>query len=109
MTKDTFVVKRDTKTNTKYVTKQTDKLTKHHVFDDKENVTAIMPEQPISLSCPVTAFEKYISKLNPKLDRLWQRPLASFSEESEIWFYSSPVGRDTCAQFMNKLSNLCNL
>jgi hypothetical protein len=42
-TKDTFVVKVDPKTNTNYVTKQIDELTKNHRFDDKENVTAIMP------------------------------------------------------------------
>jgi hypothetical protein len=68
-TKDTFVVKVDPKTNTKYVTKQIDELTKNHRFDDKENVTAIMPEIPNSPLCPVTSFEKYVSKLNPKCNR----------------------------------------
>ena len=68
-----------------------------------------MPDQPDSPSCPLTAFEKYISKLNPKCDRLWQRPLDSFSKESDIWYYNSPVGRNTLTQFMNKLCKLFNL
>ncbi|CAG2214467.1 unnamed protein product [Mytilus edulis] len=109
MTKDTFIVKTDPKTKTKYVTKEIDELTKNHRFNDKENVTAIMPEQPDSPSCPVAAFQKYISKLNPKCNRLWQRPLGSFYEDSASWYCNSPVGRDTLAQFMNKLSKLCSL
>ncbi|CAG2255481.1 KCTD1_15 [Mytilus edulis] len=109
MTKDTFIVKTDPKTKTKYVTKEMDELTKNHRFNDKENVTAIMPEQPDSPSCPVAAFQKYISKLHPKCNRLWQRPLGSFYEDSASWYCNSPVGRDTLAQFMNKLSKLCSL
>ncbi|CAC5403754.1 KCTD1_15 [Mytilus coruscus] len=85
VTKDTFIVKTDPKTKTKYVTKEMDELTKNHRFNDKENVTAIMPEQPDSPSCPVAAFQKYISKLHPKCNRLWQRPLGSFYEDSATW------------------------
>ncbi|CAC5407418.1 KCTD1_15 [Mytilus coruscus] len=109
MTKDTFIVKTDPKTKTKYVTKEMDEVTKNHRFNDKENVTAIMPEQPDSPSCPVAAFQKYISKLHPKCNRLWQRPLGSFCEDSATWYCNSPVGRDTLGQFMNKLSKLCSL
>ncbi|CAC5399003.1 unnamed protein product [Mytilus coruscus] len=109
MTKDTFIVKIDPKTKTKYVTKEMDELTKNHRFNDKENVTAIMPEQPDSPSCPVAAFQKYISKLHPKCNRLLQRPLGSFYEDSATWYCNSPVGRETLAQFTNKLSKLCSL
>ncbi|VDI53440.1 Hypothetical predicted protein, partial [Mytilus galloprovincialis] len=87
-----------------------DKLTKNHrCFNDKENVTAIMPEQHDSPSCEVAAFQKYISKLHPKCNRLWQRSPRSFYDDSASWNCNSPVGRDTLAQFMNKLSNLCLL
>ncbi|CAC5399007.1 unnamed protein product [Mytilus coruscus] len=97
MTKDTFIVKTDPKTKTKYETKKIDELTKNHRFNDKKNVTALIPEQPESPSYPVVAFQKYISKLHPPCNRLWQRPLGSFYQDSATWYCNSPVGRDTLA------------
>ena len=70
MTKNTFVVKIDPETNRKYVTKNIDELTKNHRADDKEKLTAMMPEQPDSPFCPVHSFEKYISKLHPICNNL---------------------------------------
>jgi hypothetical protein len=70
MTKNTFVVKIDPETNRKYVTKNIDELTKNHCADDKEKLTAMMPEQPDSPFCPVHSFEKYISKLHPICNNL---------------------------------------
>jgi hypothetical protein len=49
----------------KYVTKNIDELMKNHRADDKEKLTAMMPEQPDSPFCPVRSFEKYLSKLHP--------------------------------------------
>ena len=43
--KSTFVVKIDLETNRKYVAKNIDELTKNHGADEKEMVTATMPEQ----------------------------------------------------------------
>ncbi|KAH3810687.1 hypothetical protein DPMN_139082 [Dreissena polymorpha] len=47
-------------------------------------------EQPGSTFCRVRCFEKYLSKLNPKLEALWQRPLESFQETSDIWYCAAP-------------------
>jgi len=60
MTKNTFVVKIDPKTNRKCVTKNIDELTKNYRADDKEMLTTMMPEQPYSPFCPVRSFEKNI-------------------------------------------------
>ena len=71
MTKNTFVVKIDPETNRKYVTKNIDGLTKNHRADDNGKLTAMMPEQPDSPFCPVRSFEKYLSKLHPICNNLW--------------------------------------
>ena len=90
MTKNMFVVKIDPETNRKYVTKNIDELTKNHRADDKEKLTAMMPEQPDSPFCPVHSFEKYISKLRPICNNLWQKPLESFVENADVWYCNSP-------------------
>ncbi|WAR21434.1 hypothetical protein MAR_015408, partial [Mya arenaria] len=37
-----------------------------------------MYELPGDVNCPVASLEKYLSKLHPQIDWLWQRPLDSF-------------------------------
>lgn len=57
--------------------------------------------------CPVKSFEKMMSKLNPNLDRLWQRPRnisEPMSDEQPIWFTKAPIGANTIAAFMSTLS-----
>ena len=71
--KNTFVVKFDPETNRKYVTKNIDELTKNHRADDKEKMTAMMPEQPDSPCCPVRSFKQYLSKLHPICNNLCQQ------------------------------------
>jgi hypothetical protein len=72
MTKSTFEIKTDAKSSSRYATKAKDELTKNHRGTDKENTAGIMPETPGSELCPVRSFEKYINKLHPSCDRLWQ-------------------------------------
>ena len=47
--------------------------------------------------CPVKAFELYLSKLNPSLDSLWQRPKAfdNFNESDSVWYCHAPLGKNT--------------
>ena len=48
--------------------------------------------------CPVRAFELYLSKLNPSLDLLWQRPKAfdNFNESDSVLYCNAPqeIGRE---------------
>ena len=108
MTKNTFIVKIDPETNRKYVTKNIDELTKNHRADDKEMVSAMMPEQPARPFCPVRSFEnKIYFKLRPVCNSLWQRPLESIMENDDVWYWNSPVDRDMLTKFMKKLSASC--
>ena len=49
-------------------------------------------------SCPVFSFERYMSKLNPNCDALWQRPKDSFLPSDDIWYENKPLGKNTLSQ-----------
>ena len=65
-----------------------------------------MYERPNSPYCPVKTFELYLSKLNPSLSCLWQRPKVreSFSESDEVWYCNAPLGKNTLATLMSSIS-----
>ena len=75
-----------------------------------------MYERPESPYCPVKTFELYMSKLNPALSCLWQRPRATehFSHSDEVWYCNVPLGKNTLGTFMRsifkelKLSQKCS-
>ncbi len=66
-------------------------------------------ELPGNPACPVRAFEKFVSKLNPDLDDLWQRPLEQFVTESTCWYYRMPISIGNLAGFMTKISKSAGL
>ncbi|CAG2208062.1 unnamed protein product [Mytilus edulis] len=72
-----------------------DELTKNHRESDKELVSGVMPESPGSVYCPVASYENYIRRLHPSNDRLWQKPLDSFSTEADVWYCNMPLGEKT--------------
>ncbi|XP_071135474.1 uncharacterized protein KIAA1958-like [Mytilus edulis] len=109
MTKCTFTIKTDIKTGLKYVTKAKDELTKNHRESDKELVSGVMPESPGSVYCPVASYENYIRRLHPSNDRLWQKPLDSFSTEADVWYCNMPLGEKKLSTFMSELSKKCKL
>ena len=111
MHKSTFMVKKDSKTGLKYmyIVKTIDELTKNHRADVKEKTSAIMPENPGSEFCPVLSYEKYVSKLNPNCEKLWQRPKDEFCDDDQIWYNNVPVGEKTLGSFMSVLSKKCDL
>ncbi|XP_072044159.1 uncharacterized protein KIAA1958 homolog [Amphiura filiformis] len=60
--------------------------------------------------CPVASFEKYISKLNPNNNSLFQAPLRSTPSNSDKpWYKNAPVGEKTLGSFMSKLSLAADL
>lgn len=68
-----------------------------------------MYEVPGDVNCPVTSFEKYLSKLHPKIDCLWQRPLDSFEPDSQIWYCMAPLGKGKLAGMMGDISKLAHM
>ena len=74
-----------------------------------KKTSGIIPESPGSEYCPVQSFAKYISKLHPSCDRLWQKARDDFDDSDKTWYYNAPVGENTPGNFMASLSKLCRL
>ena len=68
-----------------------------------------MYKQPGNLLCPVRCFELYLSKLNPGLNSLWQRPKQMAMEDENIRYDEVPVGKNTLGLFKKKLSKSAEL
>ena len=60
-------------------------------------------------SCPVSLLQKYIKKLNPKNEYMWQRPVLSFRESDCVWYVNQKIGINTVAKFMQQISHYAKL
>ena len=110
MTKETFKILHEPVSGYRYVCLAADEMTKNHGPSDKGyGDGAMMPEMPGNPLCPVASFEKYIMKLNPLCDRLWQRAKDSFTDEEVTWYSNSPVGAKKLQKFMSSLSDVVGL
>ena len=67
-----------------------------------------MYERPGPL-CPVKYFEKYLSKLHPQQQSLWQRPKETATENTESWYCNVPLGKNTLGDLMKSISREANL
>ena len=104
-TKQTFAIAIDS-SQRKYVYQAVDELNRNHRESDnpQDSVTdARMYEQPGNPLCPVRCFELYLSKLNPGLNFLWQRPKQTAAADENIWYEKVPVGKNTLGTLMKKL------
>lgn len=64
----------------RFITKK-DEYTKNHNEKDTENVSGLIIEMPEKGDkCPIQLFTKYLSKLHPSNDNLWQQPKSSFKD-----------------------------
>ena len=54
--------------------------------------------------CPVKSFEKYLSKLNPDNEALFQKPLSKYHKDGAVWYGKTPIGVNQLYDFMPRLS-----
>lgn len=88
----------------RYVTKR-DQLTKNHRENNDEKTGGYMYEVLNSERCPIQSFEKYVAKLHPACEWLWQKPKKTVPQnESEQWYCNSPVGINTLSNKMKQIS-----
>ena len=60
--------------------------------------------------CPVNLYQLYVSKLNPSLNKLWQKPRSCEVFYSDaVWYEARPVGHDPLEHFMKYLIKWANL
>ena len=94
----------------KYVYQHLDELDKNHRQNDDPFDSSgdgrMYENTENPASCPVKAFELYLSKLNPSLDSLWQRPKAfdNFNESDSVWYCNAPLGKNTLGSLMKTIS-----
>ena len=108
MTKDTFYVATDPATKRRCVYKRDEKSKKKLKEILNKNNIQCMPEMPGNPHCPVASFEKYVSKLDPECNSLWQRQRSTLWLSDGVW-YSKAVGLNALSTFMSELSKVCKL
>ena len=58
---------------------------------------------------PARIFLFFLDKLNPKCARLFQYPIDSFKISSNVWFANKPIGKNTLANMMQRISDKSSL
>ena len=76
----------------------------HHGVDSKEKHKAARMYKTTGESCLVRAFEKYLSKLNPENDALFQKTLVKYHKDGPVWYSKIPVAVNQLYDFMPRLS-----
>ena len=108
MKKSDFIMQFDNKTESWYIEKDRDELTKNHK-DLDHKTSGIMPDNKDDKLCPVRSFRMYIDKLNPNNEYLWQRAYDKFDANRQHWYGLQHIGRNTLGKFMNDVSEKCKL
>ena len=68
-----------------------------------------MYERPNDPMCPVSSFLKYVSKLHPDNNALWQYPSNSFTDQDSVWYTRAPLGKNAFSGMMANISKLAKL
>ena len=101
LTKRSFAVKTD-EYGTEYVELDIEEFEKNHgAFDDDYEGGVMMAKN--RTTCPVASFKKYLSKLNPSIDTLFQRP-RSEGNDHRPWYDAQVVGIKTLEKMMKTIS-----
>ena len=109
MTKKSFVIKTD-ENGQEYIIKDVDEMTKNHREHDPEDEGGIICATGRK-DCPVNSFKKYLSKLNPKGQTLFQRPksVSAFVPGVETWYDAQVIGIKSLENFMKRISEDASL
>ena len=82
-----------------------DTLTKNNRENhDETSQGGVMTEIPGNPRCPVSSLLKYLEKLNPKCEALWQRARSAVSDDDAVWYCDSSVGKNTLFDKMKSIS-----
>ena len=96
-----FLIKNNS--GTEMVIKATDELTKNHRDQDRAEEQMVMVATG-GKNCPVTSFKLYVSKLNPNLTALFQRPKRNFQFLMNPWYDNMVLGEKKLNSMMKTIS-----
>jgi len=68
-----------------------------------------MYETPGYQGCPVSSFEKYVSKLNVDCSAFWQAPIEKLVSDNASWYKNLPLGKNSLYNKMKTLSEVAGL
>lgn len=104
MLKDKFIIKKingsDCLVNNKC------EITKNHREREIMREDGGIIHETNTQKCPVKMFKKYISKLSPESEYLWQLPKRKHSDET---WYHLKAGKNTIVKYMPSISEFCKL
>ncbi|XP_070560155.1 uncharacterized protein [Ptychodera flava] len=106
LTKSSYRV-RESYDGTKFVEFTYSEKTKNHPDDDFETQAKMFATG--GENCPVAAFAKYLSKLNPGENALFQRPRVNVKPDDKVWYCNSPLGENKLGSMMKDISKAANL
>ena len=99
-----FTIETDVDSGLSYMKKK-DCLTKNNrEGQDEVSNSGRMYEIPNSNSCPLRAFQTYVSRLNAKCIWLWQRPKQAAPKDGSCWYCDSPLGVNTIGNKLKSIS-----
>lgn len=91
-----------------YVEKVTDEMTKNRRENNDSEDVALM-EATGKEDCPVASYKLYLSKLNPNLPALFQRPKKSPPSNDKHWYDNMVIGEKKLAAMMKTISKEAGL
>ena len=107
--KDDFKLTFNTQTETWFVMKARDEMTKNHK-GIKNLEAGVMPENRDDKMCPVRSFRMYQDHLHPENPFMWQKSLEKPNKMNPaIWYGRQHLGKHTLAKFMSDISTNCHL
>ena len=59
--------------------------------------------------CPVASYKKYLTKLHPEQDALWQRSFDNYTPDMTTWYTKCPLGKNQLACMMQEISKVGKL
>ena len=109
-TNRTFTVKTDDR-GIKFVEMVASEITKNHRGELSDDECERSPRiyainTPV---CPVSSFELYLSKRNPKSTHFFQKPICKFQSSEDVWYTKRLIGKKTLRDMMKNLSKKARL
>jgi hypothetical protein len=105
MNKTTFIICEET--DGKYVQMNSTEKTKNHQGGHRQTDMDYSDQKMYGIGADIFSF--YLSKLNPKCDRLFQHPLVNFEQTGITWYKNSPVGKNVLSEMMKIISKQAGL
>lgn len=108
--RDEFAFRKDD-SGREYVVKTSSESDKNHpgerlVSGETEGGRMYATQYP---NCPVASFRKYVSKLHPSCDRLFQRARNGIKQSDSVWYENKPLGVNTIGNKMKEISGGASL